>query len=173
MDEHKERIEKLEKQIEKLKSIAWVVVIVAGIFGISGGWGITAILSVKQNIDELKQEVAALQVNATTVNELYTKLRESQEAIFDSHVEGKRQELDSHISTVTADVNAQKHIISSIQNDISSIRDSYVKIGGKIRLRNEAYGRCIDLRSQNRNVIQLVECKGLEYREQTWTVDKR
>lgn len=168
-----ERIKELEGHVQRLRNIVWVVGVLGVIFGVSGGWGISTLQDSKDQIKELEENVAALKGNTTEIEKLFDNARISQENKFDQHVLNKRTELDTHINDTAKSIKTHEKTVKSLKSEVAFIKGAYPKYGSKVRLRNESYKRCMDLRSQNQSTLQLKTCKGPSVKEQSWVLDKR
>lgn len=89
----KEEIELLKQKVNKLSNMAWVLGVVAGIFGLTGSFGLDAILEAKKEIDALQKSVVTIQEEVENSEKLFADYRQKQEAEFDKYVESKKEEI--------------------------------------------------------------------------------
>lgn len=180
-----QRVKALEDYGNKLKNIVYVVTAVAVIFGVAGGLGGWIIKESYQEIAKLRAQLELVKEDAKT---FFSGIREKQEVQFELFTQGKTEEFNDYSSTKKNELQVLIDIVeprlTKIEQNIASnkntttelsqyMRKNYVHWGNQIQLKNNAYDRCLDLNSGNRNQVQTIGCKGGRVKEQTWAVLKR
>ncbi|HRY14730.1 MAG: hypothetical protein KDJ31_06240 [Candidatus Competibacteraceae bacterium] len=102
-----ERLEKLEGDNRKIKNIAWIIAIVAGIFGVGGAFGLSALTSAKGEIRQLNIDIDSISGKLKTeVNEIINSTKKSFDKIADekakaivSAVENNNKNLSDKLAT--------------------------------------------------------------------------
>lgn len=101
-----EKIKKLEdqaqalkEQVQKLRNIAWVIGVVAVIFGVSGGWGINVLGESQKTIKNLEGSVEKLSQDTDVTRQTYASIRKSEQEKFDQYISQKESEFNKNIET--------------------------------------------------------------------------
>ena len=83
-------------------------------------------------------------------------IRQSQEKLFDGHVEGKQQAFDEHAINIK-----------------NSLLKEAVLFGGEVRIRNPGNKSCVDVDNYHLDKLHMVECKGKDIWNQTFVLERR
>lgn len=92
-----ERIKNLEGHVQRLRNIVWVVGVVAIVFGVSGGWGITTLNKSKEEIKTLTGQIKQLNNDTNKTKESFAQLRQKEEKAFGEYVTGQKSILSEYI----------------------------------------------------------------------------
>lgn len=107
LEKLEKKVADLEKSRDKITSIFWVIVVVAGIFGISGAFGLKALQSAQGELDDLKQSI-------TNTAETY---RADIRAVVKSETDVARSQVQADAAAFTTNAN---NSIAGFKNTLSA-----------------------------------------------------
>ena len=88
-----DKIETLEKDVQKLKNIAWVVGVVAVIFGISGGFGLSILNKSQAEIKDLNKQLESINSTTEETKSKLVTIREQEENNFKNYIVAQKNML--------------------------------------------------------------------------------
>jgi len=102
-----------------------------------------------------------LSTNVTSLSNNLTTEREAQAST------------ERRVTALETALKAEQAKLTDVESRLKKAEGEMIRFGNNVRLRNPQADRCMDLRQQNQDELQLITCKDVSVTNQTWALERR